>query len=365
MKILDKYILNSVIKVFLTTLFMCVLLVLSVDLFANIDSYIKNDVALIKILEVTLLYAPEATMLVLPPTILFSVTFFLSQLYANNEMISLLSGGISYKRVISPIIILGLFFSLFFFVFNEGLSLNAKVDRASLQKELFNKESNDLNNSNITMRDSESNYVIYSSYYKESQKKLISVILVKQDSNNKVLYRVDAPEATWNEENGDWVFEDATISSVVGNNEKIEQSNKIKFEQKEINLDPNLFRNLSNDINTLQLNSAINYLKQQKKYDKISWYTNATEFYDRLFNSFTAFIMISIAVSINYRNKKNVFLFAIFNSIIVAVVYYVSKMLFQIMSRQGVIEPIYSVLIPYITVVLFTLLTNLSSRNSN
>ncbi|MBK5200020.1 MAG: LptF/LptG family permease [Spirochaetaceae bacterium] len=365
MKILNKYILGSVFKVFLVTLFMFVLLVLSVDLFSNIDSYIKNAVPLINILQITLLYAPEAMMLVLPPSILFSVTFFLSQLYSNNEMIALLSSGISNKKVITPIIILGIIFTIFFFLFNEGISLEAKVNRASLQKVLFNQNSSDLNNSNITMKDSKSKYVIYSSYYKEAEKKLISVILVKQDINNKILYRVDAPEASWNIENQDWVFDNAIISTIVGDNEKIIQTNQSKFEKEEINLDPNLFRNLTNDINTLQLNSAFSYLKQQKIYDKVSWYTNATEFYDRLFNSLTAFVMICIAISINYRNKRNVFLFAIFNSIVIAVVYYVAKMLFQIMSRQGVIEPISSVLIPYLIVALFTLLTNFSTRNSD
>jgi lipopolysaccharide export system permease protein len=364
MDILNKHIVSSILKTFIATIMLCILLVLSVDLFTNLDSYVQNDIALLDILKVTLLYTPEAAMLVLPPSILFSVTFYLSQLFANNEMIALLSAGISYKKVIKPIIVMGIFLVIFFFFISDNLSLNTKVDREALKQQLFNSSDRALNNSNITMRDDEDNYVIYSSYYREDQKKLVNVILVKQDENGKVDYRLDSPSAFWNPDNNDWIFNDVVISKVADDNSQIIQELKSKYEDKTIDLDPNLFRNLSNDINTLELNSALNYLKQQKKYDIASWYINCTEFYDRLFSAFTAFVMITIAISINYKGKKNVFLFAIFNSILVAVIYYVSKMLFQIVCRQGIMHPIYSVILPYAIVLLFTLISNISSKRA-
>jgi lipopolysaccharide export system permease protein len=337
---------------------------LSVDLFTNLDSYVKNDIAINDIFKITILYAPEASMLVLPPAMLFAVTFFLSQLFANNEMIALLSAGISYRKVVKPIIVFGILIAIAFFFISDGLSLTTKVDREAMKEQLFKSNESALNNSNITMRDDEDNYVIYSSYYREDQKKLVNVILVKQDEKGRVQYRLDSPNASWNEDNLDWVFNDAVISHIASDNSEITQELKSKYEDKAIDLDPNLFRNLSNDINTLELNSALNYLKQQKKYDIASWYINCTEFYDRLFSAFTAFVMVTIAISINYKGKKNVFLFAIFNSILVAVIYYVSKMLFQIICRQGIMHPIYSVLLPYAIVLIFTLISNISNKRA-
>lgn len=363
MKILNKYIISSVAYVFFITMILSVLLLLSVDLFSNFKSYADNNIAIYKIFQITILYAPEAIMLVLPPSILFSVTYFLSQLYFNNEMIAIYSTGIPNRKIILPIIFLGSVLSIIFFLFNESIVLDTKVDRESIKSELFVQNSNNLDNYNITIRDDVSRYVIYSNYYKEVEKKLISVILVKLDINNNVIYRLDAPEAIWNNDNQDWVFKNVTINELDYNSKEIIQSRKSKFEESEINLDPNLFKNLSNDINTLEFKSAISILKQQKVYDKDSWYINKTEFYDRIFNSFTAFIMIIIAVSINYRNKKNVFLFSIFNSVIIAVLYYISSMFFQILGRQGIIEPILSVLFPYLIVVLVTYLMNLSVKN--
>lgn len=364
MDILNRHITSSVVKIFLSTLSLCILLVLSVDLFSSLDQYVQNDVSIFEIIKITILYIPEASLLVLPPTILFSVTFFLSQLFTNNEMIALLSAGISYKRVIKPIIFFAIAIVFIFFIVSEGVSLNSKVDRESLKKQLFNSNNNGLNNTNITMRDDENNYVIYSSFYRENEKKLVDVILVHQNESGQIEYRMDSPTAIWSEENKDWIFNDAVISNISSDNSEITQKLIGKFENPKINLDPNLFRNLSNDINTLALSSAINYLNQQKKYDIDSWYINCTEFYDRLFSAFTAFVMVAIALSINYKGKKNIFLFAIFYSILVAVIYYVSKMLFQIVARQGVIQPIYSVLIPYAIVSIFVLISNISSKRA-
>jgi len=365
MSILNKHIMTSVLKIFVSTLLLCILLLLSVDLFTNLDSYVQNEISVLNILKVTLLYIPEASLLVLPPTVLFSVTFFLSQLFSTNEMIALLSSGISYARVVRPILIVGILIAAVFSFVNENISIDTKVDRAALKRELFNSNDSSLNNSNIAMSDSLENYVIYASYYREEKKELRNVILVKMDDDGNLLYRLDSPTAIWNEDNNDWMFLDAVISEVNSDKTSIEQKVLSSFENEKVNLDPNLFRNLSNDIDTLELNSAIKYLQQQKIYDKTSWYVNCTEFYDRLFRAFTAFVMVAIAISINYRGKKNVFLFAIFNSIFLAVIYYVAKMLLQIMTRQGVMHPIYSMLLPYAIVAIFTLLLNKISGRSN
>ncbi|MDC7244253.1 MAG: LptF/LptG family permease, partial [Sphaerochaetaceae bacterium] len=90
MKILNKYIISSLLKTLVTTLLLTILILLSVDLFSNFDSYVQNDVSLNQILAITVTYIPYAFITVLPPATLFSITFFLSQMFANNEIIALL-----------------------------------------------------------------------------------------------------------------------------------------------------------------------------------------------------------------------------------------------------------------------------------
>ena len=83
-----------------------------------------------------------------------------------------------------------------------------------------------------------------------------------------------------------------------------------------------------------------------------------TDFLDRLLEPFAMLIMAIIACSIDYRGKKNVFLFSIFYSIILAVLYYVSKMIFQIMAKQSIINPIISSIIPFVVILIATYIFN-------
>ncbi len=94
MKLHDRYVTRSVTIVALLTLVLCTLMLLSVDLFSNLDAYLTNEVSPFTILSLTLLYIPQAVLFALGPSLLFSAAYFLSQLQANNEYICLLGSGL-------------------------------------------------------------------------------------------------------------------------------------------------------------------------------------------------------------------------------------------------------------------------------
>lgn len=354
-KILNKYVLKNVLQIFLTTIFLTTLILLSVDLFTNLDSYVQNEVSFNNIFLITFKYIPEAIMIVLPPASLFSITFFLSQMYANNEIIAVLSSGVSTRKIYKLILILMVFISFLAFVFNENIALESRISRQQLKNKVFNINYN-LDNSNIGLIDSLNNNVIFANSYIEKDKALYDVVVVQKDEKGTIVQRIDSRQAIWNDEKTLWTFNKATISNIENNN--IEVSQVERYEDTKINLEPNLFRNLSADMQTMLLNSAIQYLKIQEKVNLRLWYENVTDFLDRLLAPFTALIMAIIACSIDYRDKKNVFLFSIFNSIIVAVIYYVAKMLFQLTSKQAIIHPYIAVAIPYIVILLIPIVLN-------
>lgn len=353
-------------KSILITILACASIMLFVDLFANYDSYIVNKIGFLKIVQITLLYLPEAIILVLAPATLFSLTYFLSQMYANREALILLSSGISIRKVYFPILLLSLILSVAFFFFSESIALKTKVERENIKKELL-LNSTESNSQNITLRDSRNNYVIHSYYYNHQDKALFTVTLVKYNDDGMIEFRLDSPYAYWNEVNSDWVFDRAVINHLDNENNIISIEEIKGYENPKFNLEPNLFRNLSNDIKTLEFFTAINYLKQQKVVNVSEYNKTYTDFLDRVFSAFTLFIMASISLSIDYRNKKNIFLFAIISSVSIAVIYYVTKMIMQLFSRQGLIAPIYSILIPYMLVLIIPFLINkigLFERNS-
>ncbi len=355
MKILNRYIIESVLKILFITIFLTTLLLLIVDLFSNFDSYAQNNVSMRIIFNITIKYLPEAIIIVLPPATLFSITFFLSQMFYNNEIIALLSSGISLRSIYKPIVIMMLIVSSLAFISNEIVVLQSTLDRQQLKNKIFNINYN-LDNTNIGLIDSLNNNIIYANSYVEKNKTLYDVIIVQKDEFNNVIARYDCKKAVYNDDNKDWILFDVVISNIKNDNVEIVEAKT--YENRLIALEPNLFRNLSSDLATMQLSSAIKYLNIQKKVNLRLWYENLSQFLERISAPFAAFIMTIIACSIDYKGKKNVFLFSIFNSVIIAVIYYVSKMVFQLVSKQGLINPFIGVLIPYFIVLLVPLILN-------
>ena len=105
----------------------------------------------------------------------------------------------------------------------------------------------------------------------------------------------------------------------------------------------------------MELSSALSYLQKIRLVNPQLWYEAATDFFTRVLGALIPLVMIFIACTINYKYKKNVLLFSIITSLFIAVMYYVVQMVTLIMAKQGVIEPVWGMVIPMIVIVLIAI----------
>ena len=350
MKLLTQHIIKSVTKVGMVTLLFCTLMLVSVELFMHLDSYVNNNVGAFTIFKLTLLYTPEALIFALAPSLLFSAAYHLSQMQANNELISLYNAGISYRKVIIPILLLGLFFSLFQFGFNEMVGIPSSRARKVMQDELFGLRST-FDNRNITLSDPEGRFVVHASHYNDENKTIRALTLVLLDENGELASRIDASSGSWDETRGVWILSDAAIFSLDQTELNVESRRESRVVFESFDLEPSYFRNISTDIQTMELSSALDYLDRIRIINPKLWNEVATDFASRILGALIPLVLIFIACTINYRYKKNVLLFSIITSLFIAVIYYVVQMVTLIMAKQGVIAPIWGMVIPMIVIL--------------
>ncbi len=342
MKIIDTYIVKSILKTALSALLICTLMVVAVELFSQMNQIVSNTVSMADLLELSILGVPKYLMMVVSICFLFAVTFFLSQLQANNEMITFYNSGFSYRRVILPIIILAVVTSLFFSFFSETVSIRATLKHDALSEELFGRSST-IDNSNITLADYDGDYIVHASRFREGEQRIDNVIILEFEEG-RIKQRSESDYALFDEEKGYWTLYNAFIHIRDGN--KLIPERTESYEYPLITLEPRLFRNLSDDISTMERQDAREYLRRMRVLDRDIYQVSATEYIQRLFSPFSILILMLISCSMNYRYKKNVFLFSVIQSLCTAVVYYVAIMVMTIMAEQGVIAPILSILIP-------------------
>ncbi len=352
MKVLTRYTLKSVLKVGIATAMLAALMLVGVDLFSNLDAYISHSLNFGRAFMLSMLYYPEALLLALGPSFLFSTTYFLSMLNSSNEMMCILNSGTSSKKVVRPLYILAILLALFYFAFNETVAIKSSNLKDS-RSQSYTWSSSSLDNTNVALSDMQNTYMVYATRYEDITVTLYNVSYIEMENvaNGSNIYRINAYKATYDQEKGFWTFFDCYVYSQKESGEVVEIAHYDSLDVENMKLESELFRNLSGEISKMSLPLARSYLMRMKNLNPEEYARLGTEYYKRLLSCLTPLVMMIIACSMNYRFKKNVLFFSLICSICVAVVYYVIQMMTIMLSDQGVIAPYLGILIPFIVIL--------------
>ena len=130
MKILTRYIISSILKVAIIAILMFALILAAVELFSRMDAIMNGSIPALSIIYYLLLSIPQYLLMVASISFLFAVTYFLSSLTANNELIPILNAGVSPARLKFPIIVLAGVLTILGSVFQEEavIRINSRRD---------------------------------------------------------------------------------------------------------------------------------------------------------------------------------------------------------------------------------------------
>ncbi len=349
-----KYITRQILFAFLPAIFCFMIILEFVDLFTNINRYISNNVAIIDIIKIFLLYIPKTISYSLSPALLFSGTFVLAGLYSNNELISILNAGISYKKLIIPVFALGIFISLFSFVFNEFVVISTFKMKNEISSEILG-FSNSFNNSQIVIKtksvNKDENYIIYyAKYYDDEKRKINDTVILITDNNNKLKQRIDASWGIFTEM-GFWELNNVLIYTFA--NSIVSSQYVDTYSENNLNLHPDYMRNTSAVISELEINEARRLLERVELINFVEYRSYYTDFLERFSFSFTPLIVIMISSAFAWRFKKNILLFSILLSLSISVLYYVIEMISILLAKQGFISPAVGAWFPFVLFFLF------------
>lgn len=359
MKRLDRYILTSMFRVIATSVLLVSGVLLMFDIFSNLERYMSYSVSYAQIGRLTFLYLPAAIGLAVGPAALFATTYFLSMLHANNEMIILSNIGYPFRRIIAPIIVLGIALVCFQFFFSEQVAIPASREKARLSKEVFGERQLG-DNRNVTLQSPEGRYVLHAGRYYESEQRITSVILVVLDEQGRLNARIDATSGSFN--GTYWVFRDVRKYLLDLDGIVLHASREDEYHNEGITMEPALFRNLSADITTMELQSALRYVQRIKLMDSNQYALYASDLANRVFGNLTPLILIIISCSTVFTWRKNVLVLSILASLAIAVVFFVLQMVSMIFAKQGIYAPELGPLAPIAVLALVSVVIQITRR---
>lgn len=118
--ILDRYIIKKFIGTFFVALMLIILIVIIFDVSEKIDDFVEKEAPLRAIIvDYYLNFIPYFMNMFSPLFTFITVIFFTSKLAANSEIVAILAGGVSFKRLMYPYFLS----ALIIFIFSLSLNL--------------------------------------------------------------------------------------------------------------------------------------------------------------------------------------------------------------------------------------------------
>ncbi len=205
-KILDWYISRKFIFTFFIALILIIGIVIIFDISEKIDDFVENEAPLNEIVFTYYLnFVPKFINMFSPLFVFITVIFFTSRLAANSEIIAILSGGISYHRMMVP------YFASATLIALLSLGLNLYViPRSNLKVVQFEakyvKHHNDYKRSNIHYQIAPGEFVYVNSY--RSWSNTAEKITLETIRDNKLVSKLSAELAVWDSTYGGWHMRD-------------------------------------------------------------------------------------------------------------------------------------------------------------
>lgn len=118
-RILDKYVFLDFFKVFLGTLVMLTTMILVYEITNQLKYFVESKETASYAYQYILFSIPSMVFQVVAPSLMFSVCFTIGQLNAGKELVAMMVAGVSFFRIVFPILAFGLLIWILMIFFTQ------------------------------------------------------------------------------------------------------------------------------------------------------------------------------------------------------------------------------------------------------
>lgn len=328
------YLYKKIIPLFIGSMLFFAFVLNLVDLFMHIANYLQNNCSVKDIVMVMLYYVPKTIWYGVPVAILFSTSYVLSDMYANNEIEALFASGVSLLRFTMPLLIVGFLLTFALFGFENKYVVQTFEKKNELQDTLLKKKKNE-NNSDVIVLSDNGKIVYHANRYTESNKRLTHCYFLFRDADKNFLALIYADQASWNGEMQKWDLSnpcqyEPTETGIGVVPVSTEYTDKLT-ESYEI------FRKTNVDIQSVTAKEAKIYVEHLKKAG-LPYGEELSEYYKKFAFPFIIFIVVFLSIGLTGRTKKNVLLISLASCIGASVLFYVTMMVTMVLAKHGYIS---------------------------
>jgi lipopolysaccharide export system permease protein len=208
-RLLDRYVLRNFLQVYLYCIAGFISIWLIFDISDNISTFIDERIGLLLAVRYYATQVPQVFIILLPVSLLLALLFTLGRMSRANEVVSMLTAGISLPRVLVPLIGMGLLTVAASMALNYSLAPHAELARKALLSEARARPSPMIEGQIFRNRTDDRTWFVQN--FRHGSNSFNNVQVLQQDANDNIVTNYLATRAFYRSEAKAWELENARV----------------------------------------------------------------------------------------------------------------------------------------------------------
>ncbi len=357
MRILDRYILKSVLGIFSACLLTFLMLYIIADVFANLDDILKARAPLTMLLQYYLSYLPAIFVQVSPIACLLATLYTFGKLNRDNEIIAMRASGLSIYQITKTVIIFGAIISIFVFFVNDKLvpkylMFNHKIrDEIDSKRDPRKKENETITNLSVYGL---KNRLFFINKFSPKTNTMEGITILEHDEHQNVTKKIVANRGVF--ENGLWKFYNC-ISYTFDQNGQIKSEPQFLDEEiMPITEKPKDFITNRQSTEFMTISELDKYIWKLSKSGATSVVRRLkVELYQRFTMPLTSIVIILLGIPFALKMKRRATgISSLGLSIMMGFLYYVTNAISIAFGVSGILMPFLAASLSHILALMFS-----------
>ena len=352
MRILDRYVLTSVLRIFVGCLLTFLFLYIIIDVFTHLEDILKQHVSLLVLKDYYLSFLPIIFVQVAPFTCLLSTLYTFGSLNHNNEIIAMRSAGLSIFQITRVVLVFGVMISILVFYVNDRFVPQSSyvADRIRAQMEQGEKKAQEKENetvSNLCMFGMK-NRLFFVNKFSPSKNMMERIVILEQDEHQNITKKIVANKGIY--EDGLWRFYQSITYDFDENGQIIKEPQYMQEEIMNISDTPHDFLTQRKQPEFMDIAQLEDYIWRFSKSGATTIIRNLkVDLYQKFTSPLTSIIVILLGIPFSVMMKKRATgLSSLGISIMLGFLYYVLSAVGIALGKAGILAPLLSVSLSHI-----------------
>ncbi|MCQ2336490.1 MAG: LptF/LptG family permease [Paludibacteraceae bacterium] len=340
-KILDRYIIRKSLGAYVLSLLMIIAIAIVIDITEKMDDFYANGLSFkTVVLEYYINFVPYYVNLFSPLFTFISIMFITSKLAFNSEIIAMLAGGISFKRLLVPYMEAAGLIALFTFFIGGYIIPPCNVKRLNFETKYvdYKPETTSLRNVQIKTADNE---IAYMESYDFTDNKGYWFSIDRFDGQ-VLKYRLTARTVRYDSLNT-WTVNDYLQREFVGMKEITTKGDELTVS---VVMNPDEFVTAKNPHERLNNTDLKEFIDVQTERGRSGLNSFKLEYQKRYAGPFGSFILALIGVCVASKKVRGGTGFHMFIGLALSLVYILCTLLSSIFTVQAGWNPFFAIWTP-------------------